>query len=99
MEIKEIKNILFINRNIEYTEPENLKEKGKDIFEEIKKSISGRGYSLNNCVKVVVSIDRMENYFYFNEVYNQYLGNVKPARTYYQNNSENKILLEFIFIK
>lgn len=99
MEIKEIKNILFINGDVEYTEVENLKEKSRNFFEEIKKSISDRGYSLNNCVKTIVSIDRLENYFYFNEIYNQYLGDIKPARTYYQNNSKNKVLLELLFIK
>jgi 2-iminobutanoate/2-iminopropanoate deaminase len=59
---------------------ENIKDQTKQSLENVKAVLTAGGYSLNDVVKVTVFIKEMNDFGLINEVYNEYFGNIKPAR-------------------
>jgi len=47
----------------------------------VERVLKAAGSSLENCVKVTVFLADMENFARLNVVYNEYFGEVRPART------------------
>jgi 2-iminobutanoate/2-iminopropanoate deaminase len=47
----------------------------------VERILHAAGTDLDKCVKVTVFLADMENFARLNAVYNQYFGDVKPART------------------
>ena len=47
----------------------------------VERILKAAGASLEHCVKVTVFLADMENFARLNVVYNEYFGDVKPART------------------
>lgn len=58
----------------------DIKAQTKQSLENVKAILSAAGYSLNNVVKATVFIKNMEDFALINEIYNEYLGDAKPAR-------------------
>ncbi|MDR1835251.1 MAG: RidA family protein [Fusobacteriaceae bacterium] len=59
---------------------EEIQAQTKQSLENVKAILESAGYSLNDVVKATVFIKNMDDFAKVNEVYNEYLGNVKPAR-------------------
>lgn len=59
---------------------DDVKEQTKQSLENVKAIVEAAGYSLNDVVKATVFIKDMNDFALINEVYNEYLGEVKPAR-------------------
>ena len=59
---------------------EDVAEQTKQSLENVKAILEAAGYSLNDVVKAGVFIKDMNDFAKINEVYNIYLGDVKPAR-------------------
>ena len=47
----------------------------------VQRILQAAGSDLKNCVKVVVFLADMDNFARLNAVYNEYFGDVKPARS------------------
>lgn len=59
---------------------EDVKEQTKQSLENVKAILEAAGYTLADVVKAGVFIKDMNDFAAINEVYNEYLGDVKPAR-------------------
>ncbi|MGL5054673.1 MAG: RidA family protein [Fusobacteriaceae bacterium] len=59
---------------------DDVKEQTKQSLENVKAIVEAAGYSLSDVVKAGVFIKDMNDFAAINEVYNEYLGEVKPAR-------------------
>ncbi|MDR3260094.1 MAG: RidA family protein [Fusobacteriaceae bacterium] len=59
---------------------DDIKDQTKQSLENVKAILTAGGYSLNDVVKATVFIKDMNDFASINEVYNEYFGNVKPAR-------------------
>lgn len=59
---------------------EDVQDQTKQSLENIKAILLAAGYSLKNVIKTTVFIKNMEDFALVNEIYNEYLGNIKPAR-------------------
>ncbi len=80
-------NLIFVSGQV----PMNpaTKEVIRDDFEaatrqclaNVETILNGAGATLENCVKVVVFLADMNNFARLNAVYNEYFGDVKPARS------------------
>ncbi|MGL4393332.1 MAG: RidA family protein [Fusobacteriaceae bacterium] len=59
---------------------DDVKAQTKQSLENVKAILEAAGYTLNDVVKAGVFIKDMNDFAAINEVYAEYLGNVKPAR-------------------
>lgn len=82
----EVNNTLYVSGQIPFV-PETMElisddvqDQTKQSLENLKAILTAGGYSLNNVVKATVFIKNMEDFALINEIYNEYLGDVKPAR-------------------
>ena len=82
----EANGMLFVSGQIPFV-PETMtlvsdcvKEQTRQSLENVKAIIEAAGYSMKNVVKAGVFIKDMNDFAAINEVYNEYLGDVKPAR-------------------
>ncbi|MGL5050212.1 MAG: RidA family protein [Cetobacterium sp.] len=82
----EINGTLYVSGQIPFV-PETMtvisddvKEQTKQSLENVKAILEEAGYTLADVVKAVVFIKDMNDFASINEVYSQYLGEVKPAR-------------------
>ncbi len=53
----------------------------RQCIENVERILKAAGTDLEHCVKVVVFLADMNNFSRLNAVYNQYFGDVKPARS------------------
>jgi 2-iminobutanoate/2-iminopropanoate deaminase len=82
----EVNGTLYVSGQIPFV-PETMtvisddvKEQTKQSLENVKAILEEAGYTLNDVVKAGVFIKDMNDFASINEVYSQYLGDVKPAR-------------------
>ncbi|MGL5052334.1 MAG: RidA family protein [Cetobacterium sp.] len=82
----EINGTLYVSGQIPFV-PETMtvisddvKEQTKQSLENVKAILEEAGYALTDVVKASVFIKDMNDFASINEVYSQYLGEVKPAR-------------------
>jgi 2-iminobutanoate/2-iminopropanoate deaminase len=82
----EVNGMLFVSGQIPFV-PETMtcisddvQEQTKQALENVKAVLDEAGYSLNDVVKAGVFIKDMNDFGKINEVYEEYLGEVKPAR-------------------
>ena len=82
----EANGMLFVSGQIPFV-PETMtlvsdcvKAQTKQSLENIKAILEAAGYTFKNVIKATVFIKNMEDFALMNEVYNEYLGNIKPAR-------------------
>ncbi|WP_279118464.1 RidA family protein [Fusobacterium varium] len=82
----EVNGVLFISGQIPFV-PETMALISEDIQDQTKQSLENigaileaAGYTFKNVIKATVFIKNMEDFALMNEVYNEYLGNIKPAR-------------------
>ena len=59
---------------------EDIQDQTKQSLENVKAILEAAGYTFKNVIKATVFIKNMEDFALMNEVYNEYLGNIKPAR-------------------
>ena len=78
--------ILFVSGQIPFV-PETMtlvsddvKEQTRQSLENVKAIVEAAGYTMKDIVKAGVFIKDMNDFAAINEVYNEYLGDVKPAR-------------------
>lgn len=80
-------NLVFVSGQVPYS-PET-KAIVRDDFEgavrqciaNVERILKAAGTDLEHCVKVVVFLADMDNFDRLNQVYNQYFGEVRPARS------------------
>ncbi|MDX8337077.1 MULTISPECIES: RidA family protein [Cetobacterium] len=82
----EVNGTLYVSGQIPFV-PETMtvisddvKEQTRQSLENVKAILEEAGYSLNDVVKAGVFIKDMNDFAAINEVYAEYLGEVKPAR-------------------
>ncbi len=82
----ETNGMLFVSGQIPFV-PETMtlvsddvKEQTRQSLENVKAIVEAAGYSMKDVVKAGVFIKDMNDFAAINEVYNEYLGDVKPAR-------------------
>lgn len=82
----EANGMLFVSGQIPFV-PETMlvvsddvKEQTRQSLENVKAILEGAGYTMANVVKAGVFIKDMNDFAAINEVYSEYLGEVKPAR-------------------
>ncbi len=82
----EVNGMLFVSGQIPFV-PETMtcisddvQEQTKQSLENVKAVLEEAGYSLKDVVKAGLFIKDMNDFSKINEVYNEYLGDVKPAR-------------------
>ena len=82
----EVNGVLFVSGQIPFV-PETMDLISEDIQDQTKQSLENigaileaAGYTFKNVIKATVFIKNMEDFALMNEVYNEYLGNIKPAR-------------------
>ena len=82
----EVNGMLFVSGQIPFV-PETMtlvsddvKEQTRQSLENVKAIVEAAGYSMKDVVKAGVFIKDMNDFAAINEVYNEYLGDVKPAR-------------------
>lgn len=82
----EINGTLYVSGQIPFV-PETMKLVSNDVkaqtkqsLENIKAILTEAGYSFKDVVKATVFIKDMNDFSAINEVYGEYLGEVKPAR-------------------
>ncbi|MGL4653361.1 MAG: RidA family protein [Cetobacterium sp.] len=82
----EVNGTLYVSGQIPFV-PETMtvisddvKEQTKQSLENVKAILEEAGYSLNDVVKAGVFIKDMNDFAAINEIYSEYLGDVKPAR-------------------
>ncbi|MGL6115810.1 RidA family protein [Cetobacterium sp. SF1] len=82
----EVNGMLFVSGQIPFVPAtmtvvsEDVKEQTRQSLENVKAILTEAGYSLKDVVKAGVFIKDMNDFGAINEVYNEYLGDVKPAR-------------------
>ncbi|MGL5965159.1 MAG: RidA family protein [Fusobacteriaceae bacterium] len=82
----EINGTLYVSGQIPFVPAtmtvvsDDVKEQTRQSLENVKAILTEAGYSLNDVVKAGVFIKDMNDFALINEVYNEYLGDVKPAR-------------------
>lgn len=59
----------------------NIKKQTTQVFENLKAVLDAAGASLDTVVKATVFIKDMNDFTELNEVYGEYFGNHKPARS------------------
>jgi len=59
----------------------DIKAQTRQVFSNLKAVLEAAGTSFENVVKVTVFLKDMNDFKDFNSVYEEYLGNVKPARS------------------
>ncbi len=59
----------------------NIKEQTTQVFENLKAVLDAAGASLDTVIKATVFIKDMNDFTELNEVYGEYFGNHKPARS------------------
>lgn len=62
----------------------DIKRQAARVFENIKAILKASGCDLKNTVKVTVFVTDLSNFTAVNEVYSQYFGEHKPARSFVQ---------------
>ncbi|MGL4947586.1 MAG: RidA family protein [Cetobacterium sp.] len=82
----EVNGTLYVSGQIPFV-PETMsvisddvKEQTRQSLENVKAILEEAGYTLNDVVKAGVFIKDMNDFASINEVYSEYLGEVKPAR-------------------
>lgn len=82
----EVNGTLFVSGQIPFV-PETMslvsddvQDQTKQSLENVKAILEAAGYTFKNVIKATVFIKNMEDFALMNEVYNEYLGNIKPAR-------------------
>ncbi|MGL4425572.1 MAG: RidA family protein [Cetobacterium sp.] len=82
----EVNGTLYVSGQIPFV-PEtmtvisdDIKEQTRQSLENVKAILEEAGYTLNDVVKAGVFIKDMNDFISINEVYSEYLGEVKPAR-------------------
>lgn len=82
----EVNGMIFVSGQIPFI-PETMtlvsddvQEQTRQSLENVKSILESAGSSLDDVVKATVFIKNMDDFTAINEIYNQYLGNVKPAR-------------------
>ncbi|WP_297599118.1 RidA family protein [uncultured Cetobacterium sp.] len=82
----EVNGTLYVSGQIPFV-PETMtvisddvKEQTRQSLENVKAILEAAGYSLTDVVKAGVFIKDMNDFVAINEVYAEYLGEVKPAR-------------------
>lgn len=82
----EANGILYVSGQIPFV-PETMALVSEDVQDQTKQSLENvgailkeAGYSFQDVVKASVFIKDMNDFVKINEVYNEYLGDVKPAR-------------------
>ena len=82
----EINGTLYVSGQIPFVPTtmavvsEDVKLQTKQSLENIKAILTAAGYSFADVVKASVFISDMNDFAIINEVYNEYLGEVRPAR-------------------
>lgn len=82
----EINGTLYVSGQIPFVPEtmtvisEDVKEQTKQSLENVKAILEAAGYTLADVVKASVFIKNMNDFALINEVYNDYLGDIKPAR-------------------
>ena len=82
----EINGTIFVSGQIPFVPEtmslisEDIQDQTKQSLENVKAILEAAGYTFKNVVKATVFIKNMEDFALMNEVYNEYLGNIKPAR-------------------
>lgn len=82
----EANGMLFVSGQIPFVPEtmelvsEDVKEQTRQSLENVKAIVEKAGYSMKDVVKAGVFIKDMNDFAAINEVYNEYLGDVKPAR-------------------
>ncbi len=82
----EINGTLFISGQIPFVPEtmtlvsEDIQDQTKQSLENVKAILEAAEYTFKDVVKATVFIKNMEDFALMNEVYNEYLGNIKPAR-------------------
>lgn len=82
----EANGMLFVSGQIPFVPAtmtlvsEDVKEQTRQSLENVKAIVEAAGYSMKDVVKAGVFIKNMNDFAAVNEVYNEYLGDVKPAR-------------------
>ncbi|MGF6907636.1 RidA family protein [Fusobacterium sp. PH5-44] len=82
----EVNGMIFVSGQIPFI-PETMtlvsddvQEQTRQSLENVKSILESADSSLDDVVKATVFIKNMDDFTAINEIYNQYLGNVKPAR-------------------
>lgn len=82
----EANGVLYVSGQIPFV-PETMTLVSEDVQEQTKQSLENvgailkeAGYNFHDVVKASVFIKDMNDFVKINEVYNEYLGEVKPAR-------------------
>ena len=82
----EVNGTLYVSGQIPFV-PETMtlvsddvKAQTRQSLENIKAIVEAAGYTMQDVVKAGVFIKNMDNFAAINEVYAEYLGDVKPAR-------------------
>ena len=82
----EINGVLYVSGQIPFV-PEtkdlvsdDVKDQTRQSLENVKAILEVAGYTMQDVVKAGVFIKNMDNFAAINEVYAEYLGEVKPAR-------------------
>ena len=82
----EINGTFFISGQIPFVPEtmtlvsEDIQDQTKQSLENVKAILEAAEYTFKDVVKATVFIKNMEDFALMNEVYNEYLGNIKPAR-------------------
>lgn len=82
----EVNGVLFVSGQIPFVPEtmalisEDIQDQPKQSLENIGAILEAAGYTFKNVIKATVFIKNMEDFALMNEVYNEYLGNIKPAR-------------------
>ena len=82
----EINGVLYVSGQIPFV-PETMtlvsddvKAQTRQSLENVKAIVEAAGYTMQDVVKAGVFIKNMDDFAAINEVYAEYLGDVKPAR-------------------
>ncbi|MHD0317664.1 RidA family protein [uncultured Fusobacterium sp.] len=82
----EVNGTIFVSGQIPFVPEtmslisEDIQDQTKQSLENVKAILEAAGYTFKNVVKATVFIKNMEDFALMNEVYNEYLGNIRPAR-------------------
>jgi len=61
--------------------PGGIKEQTRQVLENLRAVLEAAGSALDRVVKATVFLKEMSDFAAMNEVYTEYLGNAKPARS------------------
>jgi 2-iminobutanoate/2-iminopropanoate deaminase len=59
----------------------DIKAQTRQVIENLKAVLQAAGSSLDQVIKATVFVKNMDDFAAMNEVYNEYLGHAKPARS------------------